>query len=443
MNKIMGTQFAKQCTKCGALDYNSPMIWVRRGVVFILSLILFGSLVGLVGSINVNRNLGSSEQVKTILADSGFYDQVVAIALDEAQEQRESAGPTSIPLSDVIVQQAAKQAFTPQLIQSNAEQLIDANYKWLSGDVAKPSFTIDLSNTKETFANRVGQYIQERLSTLSSCTDAQLAQIQQPINPLAIPCLPPGVTPQSAAEQAVNELLTSNFIDTPVITANNLGRDANSTAQPYYEQIADAPKAFQLAKKMPFIHAGIILIAIVGIVFLSRPRRKGISRLAIVFLFAGFILITTALFMNVAVEAVAKQLDNGVSTQLEKPKDTALEHIAIQFTRINFWSGIVYVGIASALFGYLLRSRGKSGGELTANYQEPAQPGSTVQPAAPAPTAKPQTPPPPALKKRSSSGMPSQPAKPRPSTNASSRPMTATPAPKKRPPSPRGPRLIQ
>ncbi|HXY17878.1 MAG TPA: hypothetical protein VEH48_00465, partial [Candidatus Nitrosopolaris sp.] len=170
------------------------MQFVRKALLVLLAplftLLLYATAVD-VGFVRVGTHPST---IKSILAKSGIYDTVVPGLLNQGKQISSSGG--SVSLSNSLVRTAAGQTFTPQLVQQNTEATIDGVYDWLDGKTPLPDFQIDLTNTKTAFAANVAKAAQQQLQALPVCSSAASAEN---FDPLTASCLPPGVTPASAA----------------------------------------------------------------------------------------------------------------------------------------------------------------------------------------------------------------------------------------------------
>ncbi|HMH31047.1 MAG TPA: hypothetical protein VK534_01060 [Methylomirabilota bacterium] len=364
------------------------MIWLRRGVVFLLVLVLFASLVEGVSALTFNRNLGQATKIEVLLKQSGVYDKALASALQNSQKESDQNGSSDVTISldDPIVQQAAQQVFTPQLIEQNVNTLIDANYAWLNGKTKTPMFMINLSSSKEDFATRVGKLVQTRLAGLPVCTAAQITQLQIPVSSLTVTCRPPGLDPATEGARVAQEIRSSDFLTKPVITASTLGRDDPSQGKAYYEKLSQAPKLFQLSQKLPIISGVIALLATIGIIFIAPKRRKGWLYVGLVLLVSGGLLAGTRLSANATADQITKHIHDTVSSQLKQPRDDFVHHLATELTKINLWFGAAFLVLAITIFITLLvtRNRQPKAPSSPESVQQPRpQPTTTGQPKPP------------------------------------------------------------
>lgn len=346
------------------------MIWLRKVVVHLLSLVLFVALVGGVASLNLNRNFANPAPLERWLANSGIYSRVTTAALQQTEKASSSNGDSgTVSLSDPAVQQAAASAFSPELVQREVNAFLDGNYDWLSGKKAAPDFNIDLSSAKETFAKGVGQAAQAHLASLPACTPQQLAQLPIPVDPLTITCRPATLDPAAEGDRVAQEINSnSQFLANPVISANTLNQQTQSLqsqgsqpqtpSQPYYKKLSWAPKAYQVLVKLPWVLGVLALLCILGIVFIAPSRRRGFRRLGWVFLLSGLILVGLKFLADAAVSKFANlAVKNAMLDSLKQPLSDFLRQTEPQLVRDYLLAGIVFVVVAATVFVLLFRSR--------------------------------------------------------------------------------------
>jgi hypothetical protein len=338
------------------------MIRVRKGIVYLISLVLLVALVGTALSTSFNQTLGKPKKVEAYLAQSKLYDHFVAYTTDQAKKtagDNDQSG--SVSLSDAAVQTAAQSAFPSQLIQQSVNTFLDSNYAWLEGKTATPNFTIDLSSQKQTFAQKVGQYVKTYTAGLPVCTDAQLAQ-QQNIDPLIATCRPSALTPEAAGAQTTQRLgTTGDFLSNPVITANSVNPKGNQQGKPYYQKLSRLPKLYRLATKLPYILGGLSALSALAIIFIAPVRRKGIRLVGIVLLISGIILAAMKFIADFGFNKAEHKVFNSSSVgQLQQSLTDFAHHVESSMVRIDLIFGIVFLLLAAIILGILFGTRQKS-----------------------------------------------------------------------------------
>lgn len=336
------------------------MVWLRKGLVHFFALVMFLTLLGSVWSIGINRDFGNPARVKSLLSESKVYDKAVSAVLNNAQRDAETNGTASdVSLQDPAVQAAAKQAFSPQLLEKTANTFIDANYAWLQGKTSTPQFNIDLTSAKQDFANRVGQYVQTRLAGLPVCTAAQQAALQIPVDSLSVSCRPATLDPKTEGARITSEVNSSDFLSKPVLTPDTLGRDQSSqNKKPYYLQASKLPQIYRLAQKAPLILGAIALLSALLIIITAPERRRGWRRIGAVFLAAGIVLIASKFIADVAVHRLEQtKSHDGIVSQLQQPRNDVLNKAEAELVQANLIAGVIFVVLAVAIFGGLYQTR--------------------------------------------------------------------------------------
>lgn len=335
-------------------DYNKFMLWLRNGFVYILSLIFFLCLLFGASSASINVALAHPEKLESWISQSGLYDSVVNTAIKQAQTSTSNNNSSGISLSDPAVQQAAKDAFTTDLLKTSVNTVLNSNYSWLEGKTDKPDFKIDLTTAKQTFAQQVGNHVSTYLSGLPVCTPAQAASLKN-YDPLSVYCRPASLNPATEGANVTNQILTgSGFLSNPVLTADNLNpknTGTNASAQVYYLKFSYAPKAYQAATKLPWAIAALGSLCALGVIFISAKKRKGLHRVGVTLTFAGVILITSRFAADYALKHVETQVFNNSSVgDLQRSLTSFAQLVESQIVKIDMYFGIAYLVLAALIF---------------------------------------------------------------------------------------------
>jgi hypothetical protein len=343
------------------------MLMARKLVVFLLSLVLLVSLLGVAFSTGSNMALSHPDKLENWLNQSKLYDHFVATVANEIQKSASgNRQTTTAPPVNTTLEQAVRVAFTPQMVQQNVNTFLNSNYGWLEGKTSSPGFVIDLTAAKQNLAEQIGQYVETRFAGLPVCTDAQLAQAPagQSIDYLATPCRPVTLTPQVAAAQVTQQLNAGGgLLGNSVVTASSISPKGNdNTSQPYYQKFSAAPKLYRLGLKLPWIFGGLALLSTLGIVFIASRKRKGVRRLGAVLLVAGVILVAVKFVSDTAFSQLEKQFFNNSSVgQLQQSLTDFLHRIEAQLVKVDFWFGLAFLVLALVLIGTLWFTRQKAG----------------------------------------------------------------------------------
>jgi hypothetical protein len=180
------------------------MQFARKALLVLATAILPALLFAAAVDIGVLHIVGSPAPIKKILSKSGIYGSAVDQVLHE--NQKVSANGNEVSLTDPAIKAAAQKSFSPKVVQDTTEKIIDGTYDWLSGKSSQPTFNVDLSAAKATFASNVGAAATERASTLPVCPGRTLPSTTDPLN---ITCVPRGITPAQIGAEAQNDVLHS------------------------------------------------------------------------------------------------------------------------------------------------------------------------------------------------------------------------------------------
>jgi uncharacterized protein YjeT (DUF2065 family) len=274
--------------------------------------------------------------VKRLVAESGIYDSVVPSVLQQTKSIQTSVG--TISASDPLIQKAAESAITPQYVKQNTETAIDSVYSWLDGKIAEPNFKIDLSAAKTSFADNVANSVQQRLAALPACTSAQniaMAQSGQ-FDAVNAACLPRGVTPAAAAAQVKDSITGGdNFLENTDLSAASIKNDGSNQSV-FADQLKQAPKQYQRAKKTPIILSLLTILSGIGIVFLSKTWQKGLRHVGISLLVIGLLMLVFSWAFNrtMSTKVVPKiKVDNAI---LQKDIRSLVTDLTQQIDK-NYW----------------------------------------------------------------------------------------------------------
>jgi len=325
------------------------MTWCQR----LLSPLLFLALLVTAYATSASVAFAQPDKLEAWLTQSSVYDHVVSYAIDRTKQTSDNPQLAAIPTNDPAVQQAAKQAFTPDTLRTSVNKFLDGNYAWLQGKTDKPNFSIDLSQAKQSFAQQLGKYEGDRYSSLPVCTMADLLQLEdtQNTNLLSLSCRPPGLSAQAASADVTAAVQNnSDLLNNSIVTPDNLNQEQGSQPrQPYYQRLPSAPTAYRLGRALPWVAGAAALLSAMGLVLLAPRRRQGAKRVAIVLLLSGLVLIIGKFFLDIVFNAAQhKIVGASASIQLQQALTDVLHQAETQLTRVDFWFGVAF--LVAALF---------------------------------------------------------------------------------------------
>lgn len=225
---------------------------------------------------------GNPTLVKNAVRDSGFYDVLV----DNVFLQNQKIVGTGLPVSDPGIRDAVSSAFTPQLLQTTGDDIIDGSYAWLKGETERPEFNVDLTSAKAQAAENVAAYVANKAAGLPVCTPAQAQQLQASgMNMYTLTCRPAQLSVQDIHTMVRGSLMTSNDFFTDAFVTASTVQDTNG--QPLYERLSFIPTLYQWTIIGVYVLGGVAALSLAGVLLLARNRRSGVKRAAAVTLVTG------------------------------------------------------------------------------------------------------------------------------------------------------------
>src|ERR1035437_9957485 len=109
------------------------MKWVRRILVFLFSIVLLVSLVGIALATSAQVGLAHPGNIENWLDQSNLYSSLSTTIANKAQNSIENNVSGGVSISKTLVQQAAQSAFPQSLLKQSVQTFINSNYDWLEG----------------------------------------------------------------------------------------------------------------------------------------------------------------------------------------------------------------------------------------------------------------------------------------------------------------------
>lgn len=244
--------------------------------------------------------LGSPGTIQDIVKASGVYEQYPQIAIDSAVDEAKDPSSKQV-LSDPAAQQAITSALPADMLEKSVGSFINGLYGWLEGKTTEPQFAIDLAQAKQGIATNLAAYAENRAAGLQPCTIAQIRTLGPDADPLALPCLPPGVTKAQVGQQ-VSQQLSGNtgFIKDPVIS-NDTIKQANG-GKSFVDGLEAVPKVYQFVQTAKWILLALIVGIGAALIFARKDRLAGLRYVGLstilVGLLVGLGVVAFTLFFN-------------------------------------------------------------------------------------------------------------------------------------------------
>ncbi len=206
--------------------------------------------------------------IKDTMRDANAYEKFVTSVADSNKSQLKVSDQDAASLRTI-----ALNTFPPDVLEQDAEQVVDRFYDWLEGDSESLSFSVDLRPNRVAFAHSLGEMMMDRLAFLPLCE-------QQPdtIDPFTATCRPDNIDFSTQKDALAEQLLTNpdflgglEFNEKTVTVAGG---------RAIADQYAFAPSAYRLISDSPYIL--LVFLFVFGALYItvSRPRLTGLKWLA-------------------------------------------------------------------------------------------------------------------------------------------------------------------
>jgi hypothetical protein len=281
------------------------MPFIRKAAIAAAASLLACTLFSFGFAWSFHQVFGTSRDIKQALSKSGIYQSVVAEVLRHQQtsQQGNGVGSNNIPIDQPQVKQVIQNAFPPQFLQAQSEQVINAVYAWLNSKTPALQFTIDLSAAKVKLADGIGQYATAHLSSLPAC--AANAIPTGTIDPLNATCVPAGFDIAAASATARDSILHGDFLKNSNISADSI---KNSSGKTLSQQLQPAPKVYNRVNLGVYASGVLALVWAIAIVFASTNRRSGLRKVSTTIITIGAISAALGFLSSFAVHEAANKI---------------------------------------------------------------------------------------------------------------------------------------
>lgn len=338
--------------------------------------ILLSFLGGLLGTVLIGvawTNIGTAtirnrSVVYGWLNKSNFYSQVADIATQNIEKESQNSGQNSLPLSDPAVKNIVKNALSSDFIMTSTKTVVDSIYQWLDGTSQDLTFTLDLSPIKNQVVDGLTAYAKTRSAGLPKCG---AVDGNGPVDPLTATCLPKGMTAVQLTSLAHDYVVGQKLFQKPVIEGSSIMVTENGQSVPLTSssKVAAARKAYMLSGYLPLGLGIATVLLILAIVFLSRRKLQGLSRVGTIFIVTGVGLLIIYAGLRYFFDWGSKHLANvqgGLNTQQKLGIDlTRVVLSDVERVLLIFVILYICVGVVAHIAKIILEKRHK-----TAKYPE-------------------------------------------------------------------------
>ncbi len=303
---------------------------------------------------------GTSDGIKHAFSESGVYDTAAANLLASDTSKASGANKQdgeAVPLDNPEVRKAIEKAFPGSSLQPQVEKALDSTYSWIHGESKQLNISFNLSQNKDMLLTNLMQEIKQRTATLPTCPAG--TPIPAEFDAFNATCRPAQLSADQAAAMAEEKLRGNDFFKESSLDAGNIKDEKGQTLE---KRLSNVPGIYDRVVK-GIAAAGLLAVVFtLAIIFLTRPWRDGIRRVAKISLTIGITTIVLAclsVFLSgKAADMVAKSAGNTTSFQA-----SVVDIIHILASDIRAWwlgYGILLVVLSVGAFLGLRILREKS-----------------------------------------------------------------------------------
>lgn len=283
---------------------------------------------------------------KAIIAKSGAYNSMSNAAINAVVAQKSTT--SLLPLDSPDIKQILGAVFTPADLQKTTEGFIDRTYLWLDGKTTELPLALNVTDSKQQFISKTGEYLQNRLAGLPVCTTR--AQIANNTDPFVSTCVPPN-TDVVAQRKAIEEQLTANSNIPSELSIDGATTGKIDNAKSVLDGASKIPEQYQRLKRMFFIGLAVCVALAMVIIFVSADFVAGLGTLGRSLLkTGGFIL-----FFGFVSWFVLPHMINGVDLKISQAADTVilplLKSFVLAFSKVYLLFGVCVSALGAIALG--------------------------------------------------------------------------------------------
>ena len=367
----------------------AAMKYLKKFLLFLASTFVISLLVATATVWIFRFTLGDRGVVKSWFVESGAYENFVDEVVDaSAKASQENTDAASIDIG--LLRTAAKDAFTPQVLQEAVEEVIDGTYDWVEQKNPSLQFTIDLNEPKKNFVKSLSNSVLEKAKELPTC---ETFEIPEEIDIFAVDCLPANIDPDQLSDDFARELDSAeDFLGSPVFTQDDIKVDKNGVDVPIGEAYPWIPTWYARAMAFTWGVLALTVLASFILIFLAKSHRRGAVHLMRALL---LVTLSTTVFAFIS-QRIPISL-SGVGGGDKAAEDFAervvepFVNVAIDtFANWNYVFALIFgsFGVTIALILVLTRDKHKK-----LEHKEPPHDNDTAMPVPPPDDSKPAEPP--------------------------------------------------
>ena len=318
--------------------------------------------------LSLRFTLAEPATLKGWLDRAGVYEQIVPEVAKLASVERSTEdGAVRITSDDIL--DSAQAAFPSSTLKKDGESVIDGFYGWFKGDTTGPEFRLDYTEEKNTLAILLATNLKNQLDKLPSCTTTNLLT-SQTFDPFTADCRPRSLDTNKIASDFAEDLATTDqLLSETLITGGDIkvGGDRIGSSLPWI------PRVYGLLFWLPWLTAGLMLLSVCTLLFLTKNRRKGMRTVAHGLLLIGSLLLLFGLFarpLSGPLNSTIREFIGAEASINEKIIDPLFEEALTTYAPWNIAFGGGYIALACVCYGYMLLTRTKKEDSMSGELGE-------------------------------------------------------------------------
>lgn len=296
----------------------------------------------------LNHTILRPTLIKKWANDSGLYANIIPAIADVIDNP---STDSTVPFKNSEILEAGKSAFNDKVLRSATEQTIDQVTSWLEGNTDNLELNINVTEARTSFANQIGAIATARLAALPICS-AKTPALSFDV--FSVTCLPKNVSPSVQGNNLANELIANkSFFGDGTITNKTIG-----LTDQHQKTTAFMPSIYGLKNMVFYISVLLVVIFTLIVIFISIDKRRGITKVAGVYMFVAVALLSTAALIPFLTKALAPA-SNSTSDKafVDKIAKPLIDQISKSMIEQHVLTGLVIGGIGLVFVLYLLITR--------------------------------------------------------------------------------------
>lgn len=345
------------------------MEFLRKFGLWLSGLLLIPLLLYAIFTFIFLQTIGSATYIKSTLQETSVYEAFGVYAQEQLKTSPDLKNNTQ-------VKKALKAALQEKNTRAVVEDTVDQTFLVLNGDLAANEMVINISPVTDAFQTSLETQLKSTLKSLPTCTTFAEAQAQT-ADPFNATCLPPGVSTNQLTEQALTEVLYQNktfktgeikpFVKNSAQEKDTNGQASAQTETDPKEGLELLGTMYRLSKIMMPIMALLSIVAVTGLILLSRPRLAGVKRAGWLLAITGLLMTVTSFFLGQIARNFARERTD--TNSLAAAGEDAGRLLAIDATNLALIIGVILliIGLAMTITSMIYLKKRAPQGEKSQN----------------------------------------------------------------------------